>query len=96
MYARVVRWEGGDPAAIRESVARIQGESAAGPPEGVPAKGFTMLADPDNGRVIAVMLFATEADLRAGDAKLNEMSPPVTMGARGPVETYEVALDVRL
>ena len=96
MYARVVKWEGGDAAAIRESVERIRGEAQSGPPEGVPAKGFTFLADPDAGRVIAISLFETEEDLRTGDAKLNEMSPPASMGTRSAVETYEVGFDVRL
>ncbi len=77
MYARVVRWEGGDADAIRESVARIRADAQSGPPEGVPSTGFTFLADPDGGRVIAISLFATEEDLRTGDAKLDEMSPPV-------------------
>lgn len=68
-----------------------------GPPEGVPAVGFTLLADPDGGRVIAVSLFRTEEDLSAGDAVLNEMSPPGDgMGQRGPVAVYEVAVDLRL
>ena len=96
MYARVVKWEGGDAAAIREAVERIRADAASGPPEGVPSTGFTFLADPEGGRVIAIGLFKTEEDLRTGDAKLNEMSPPVSMGTRGPVEVYEVGFDTRL
>jgi hypothetical protein len=96
MYARVVTWEGGDADAIRESVARIRADAGSGPPEGVPSTGFTFLVDPDGGRVLAISLFATEEDLRTGDAKLNEMSPPVSMGARSAVRTYEVGFDVRL
>lgn len=96
MYARVVKWEGGDAQAIREAVERIRADAASGPPEGVPSTGFTFLADPEGGRVIAIGLFATEEDLRTGDAKLNEMSPPVSMGTRGPVEVYEVGFDIRM
>lgn len=96
MYARVAKWEGGSPEAIRESIARIQQDAQSGPPEGVPATGFTFLADPDGGRTVAIALFETEADLRAGDAKLNEMSPPVDMGTRVSVESYEVAAEIRL
>jgi hypothetical protein len=55
-----------------------------------------MLADPDGGRVLAITLFETEEDLRQGDATLNTMSPRTDMGSRAPVETYEVAFDVRL
>lgn len=96
MYARVVKWEDGDPAAIREAVERIRSDAQSGPPEGVPSTGFTFLADPDNGRVLAIGLFATMDDLRTGDAKLNEMDPPVSMGTRSPVEVYEVGFDIRM
>jgi hypothetical protein len=95
MYARVAKWEGGSADAIRESIERIQQQSQSGPPEGVPSTGFTFLADPDAGRVLAIAMFETEDDLRQGDAKLNEMSPPVSMGERVSVETYEVAADIR-
>jgi len=96
MYARVARWEGGDADAIRASAARMKEQSASGPPEGVPAVGFTLLIDPDNGRGLAIGLFETEDDLRQGDATLNEMSPPDDgMGQRASVEVYEVAIDLR-
>jgi hypothetical protein len=94
MYARVARWEGGKPDAIRQTAKRIGSES--GPPEGVPAKGFLLLIDPDNGRGLAVGLFETEEDLRKGDETLNSMNPPDEgMGRRASVEMYEVAADLR-
>ena len=96
MYARVVKWEGGDRDAIREAVDEINSAAASGPPEGVPAKGFLLLIDPDNGRTLAVSLFETEDDYRQGDETLNQMHPPDEgFGQRGPVEKYEVAVDVR-
>jgi len=95
-YARVVKWEGGSADAIRESIAQIQRDAGSGPPEGVPSTGFTFLADPDAGRVIAIGLFETEEDLRKGHETLEQMSPPVSMGERVFVETYEVAADIRL
>jgi hypothetical protein len=96
MYARVAKWEGGSADAIRESIERIQENSQSGPPEGVPSTGFTFLADPAAGRVIAIGMFETEEDLRQGSAALEQMSPPVDMGTRVSVETYEVAADIRL
>ena len=94
MYARVARWEGGEPDAIRQTAKRIGSES--GPPEGVPAKGFLLLIDPDNGRGLAVGLFETEEDLRKGDETLNSMNPGRgDLGKRTSVENYEVAVDVR-
>jgi len=96
MYARVVKWEGGSADAIRESIAQIERDSASGPPEGVPSTGFTFLADPDGGKVIAIGLFATEEDLQKGHATLEQMDPPTNMGTRVAVESYEVAADIRL
>jgi hypothetical protein len=56
-----------------------------------------MLIDPAGGNTMAISLFDTEDDLRAGDAVLNDMSPPDDgFGRRTSVETYEVAVDVRL
>ena len=95
-YARVVKWEGGSAEAIRESIGRIQQDSQSGPPEGVPSTGFTFLADADAGRVLAIGLFETEEDLRQGHETLEQMSPPVSMGERVSVETYEVAADIRM
>ena len=95
MYARVAKWEGGDGEAMRRSAEEINSRAESGPPDGVPAKGFMLLIDPDNGRGLAVTLFESEEDRRKGDETLNSMSPPGDeMGKRGPVEFYEVAVDV--
>ena len=96
MYARVASWEGADGEALRRTAEEMKERAASGPPEGVPATGFMMLIDPESGRSLSVVLFATEDDLRAGDAALNEMNPPNDdAGRRTSVETYEVAIDVR-
>ena len=97
MYARVARWEGADGDAMRRSAGEINSDASSGPPEGVPAKGFLLLIDPDEGQGLAIMLFETEEDLRAGDEVLNTMNPPGEgLGKRVAVETYEVAIDARL
>lgn len=97
MYARVARWEGADGDAMRRSVAEINSQAASGPPEGVPAKGFLMLIDPDNGQGLAISLFETEEDRRAGHEVLNSMNPPGDgMGKRTSVDMYEVGVDIRL
>ncbi len=96
MYARVARWEGADGDAMRRSADEINSQARQGPPEGVPAKGFLLLIDPDNGRSLAVTLFETEEDLRKGDEGLDAMTPPGDgMGRRASVEMYEVGVDVR-
>lgn len=97
MYARVAKWEGADADRMRSSAEQINSEASAGPPEGVPANGFLLLIDPDNGRSLAVALFETEEDLRKGNETLNSMNPPDDgMGRRSAVENYEVAVDMRL
>jgi hypothetical protein len=96
MYARVARFEGGDREAIRRTAEEIRSQAESGPPEGLPATGFLLLVDADGGRTLGVTLFETEADMRAGDRVLNEMSPPGEgMGRRASVEMYEVAVDMR-
>ncbi len=97
MYARVTRWEGADGDALRRSADEMKEQAAQGPPPGVPAKAFTMLIDPDNGRSLAIVLFETEEDLRTGDEALNAMNPDSEdAGPRTSVETYEVAIDVKV
>jgi hypothetical protein len=91
MYARVVRWEGGEAAAMNDSAAQIRADAGSGPPEGVPAKQFMLLHDTEGGKAVAVMLFETEEDYRQGDETLNSMNPPGDgMGQRVAVEKYEV------
>ena len=99
MYARVAKWEGADGDALRSSGERMNERAGEGPPEGVPAKGFLMLIDPDEGRSLAIALFDTEEDMRTGDEALNAMDPDPSMGDLGrrtSVEMYEVAVDVRI
>ena len=94
MHARVATFEGGDPEQVRQMVEEIRKRAASGPPEGVPAVGLLLLHRPEEGKVLNVSLFETEADLRQGDETLNAMDPPVpgAMGRRTSVETYEVAV----
>lgn len=95
MYARVVRWEGADAEALKESAARIREDAGSGPPAGVPAKALLLLQDPAAGKAMAIGLFETEEDYREGDETLNSMSPPGEgMGQRVAVEKYEVAVQL--
>ncbi len=97
MHARVARFDGAQGDAMRRSAEQINSQASSGPPEGVPAIGFLMLIDPDNGRGCAITLFETEEDMRKGHEVLNEMSPPDDgFGQRTSVEMYEVAVDMRI
>jgi hypothetical protein len=96
MYARVARWEGADGETMRSSAKDIRSRAESGPPEGVPATGFLLLTNPDEGTALAISLFDTEEDRRAGDETLNSMTPPGEgMGTRTSVEMYEVAVEVK-
>ena len=97
MYARVAKWEGAEGEALRRSADEINAQVDQGPPPGVPAKGFTMLIDPESGRSLAIALFETEEDLRKGDEALNQMNPSGDdVGKRVSVEMYEVGVEVRM
>jgi hypothetical protein len=97
MYARVVRWEGGEAEAIKRSAEEISAEAESGPPEGVPAKGLLLLHDLEGGRAMAISFFETEEDYRQGDETLSAMNPPGDgMGTRVGVDKYEVALELEV
>ncbi len=82
---------------MRRTVEQINSDATSGPPEGVPAKGFMMLIDPEKGQGLAISLFETEDDLRTGDETLNSMNPPGEgLGHRVSVEIYEVGVDAGL
>jgi hypothetical protein len=92
MHARVATFDGGDPDQVRDVVKEIEQQGQSGPPEGVPAVGFLVLHR--EGKVIAISLFESEADLQEGDATLNSMDPPVPggLGRRTSVEAYQVGV----
>ena len=94
MHARVATFEGGDPEQVKQMLSEINRQSEGGPPEGVPAVGLLALHAPNEGKVLAITLFATEEDLQKGDATLNSMEPPVpgAMGNRAGVEMFEIAV----
>lgn len=93
MYARVTTFEAEDAAEIRPMVEGIEQRTESGPPEGVPGVGFLLLHNADEGKVLAIGLFETEADLQQGDATLRSMDPPGGGGVRrASVEMYEVGV----
>lgn len=98
MYARVARFEGADAETLRQTAARINSEADSGPPEGVPAKGFLMFTDTENGRSLSITLFESENDYSKGDETLNAMSPPVDAGPgrRVSVEKYELTVKIEV
>jgi hypothetical protein len=78
---------------VRASAQGINAEAAAGPPEGLPAKGLLLLIDPDG----SGQPLRDRGGPAQGDETLNAMSPPADgMGQRTSVEMYEVAADLRM
>jgi hypothetical protein len=106
MYARVARFEGGDPALIDEQVREMKAQMDAARSGNLPAEApeqartlmevtarFMELVDRRSGASVAIAFFETEEDMRRADAALNEMSPPDGAGRRTSVEMLEVVLD---
>jgi hypothetical protein len=107
MYARVARFEGGDPSKIDEQADEMRREMQAaregGLPEGAPQEIATLmetvtrfleLVDRQTGASLGISFSETEEGMRRADEALNAMSPPDDSGIRRTsVELYEVVLD---
>lgn len=93
MHARVVKFEAADSGMQDRMAAMINAED--GPPEGVAGKRIQLLADRSSGSTYVIVNFASEEDMRAGDAVLNAMEPPpdASAGRRSSVELCEVLVD---
>lgn len=86
--ARVVAFEG----VTKERIEQLKGQMSGEPPEGLPAKEFLLLYDPEAEQSLAVLFFDNEDDYRRGDETLNAMPRDDTPGKRLSVARYDVAL----
>jgi hypothetical protein len=106
MYARLVRFEGGDPSLIDEQIADMKRQMDASRSGDVPADApeqvrtlmdtvtrFVELVDRTSGASVGIAFCKTEEDVRRADAALDSMSPPQDIGKRTSVDIYEVVLD---
>ena len=106
MYARVVRFEGGDPSVIDEQVADMKRQMDAARSGDVPADApeqvrtlmdtvtrFIELVDRESGSSVGIAFCETEENVRRADEALDSMSPPQEVGKRTAVDIFEVALD---
>jgi hypothetical protein len=90
-FARVATFEA-DDAALEAMLSEIN--RSDGPPEGIPAKRITVLADRAAGKVVVAVRFDSEEDLRTGATTLDAMSPPSGGSLRRiSVDAYEVVLE---
>jgi len=87
--ARVVSFEEVSKAHM-DKMSQEMGEGA--PPEGVPAKEFIALYDPETEKSLAIVFFDTEDDYRRGDEVLSAMPVGDTPGRRTSVSKYDVAV----
>ena len=90
MFARIARFEGGEPDSM---TAQVREDMASGPPPGLEdATGFWLLVDRERGTSLGIVFFADEEGLKRGDEALNAMSPGEGGGQRSTVEIYEVLM----
>ena len=90
-HARVVTFEA-DDAAIDALVSEIS--SAEGPPEGIPAKRITVLANRDAGQVVVATRYDSEEDMQKAAAVFEAMSPPDDSNIhRTSVDSFEILLE---
>ncbi len=90
-YSRVVTFEA-DDAAIEALLGEIK--ASDGPPEGLPAKRLTVLADRAAGKLVVAVRFDSEEDLRVGSEMFEAMSPPAAGNIRRlSVDAYEVVFE---
>jgi hypothetical protein len=91
--ARVVAFEG----VSKDRIEQLKREMSEGPPpEGMPAKEFLLLHDPEAEQSLAIVFFDNEDDYRKGDEFLNAMPAGDTPGKRQSVARYDVALRVSI
>jgi hypothetical protein len=104
MYARIARFEGGDPAGLDDQIAEMRsqlesGEPAADAPEEARTLMETVsrvmqLVDRKTGASVGIIFCDSEEKMSRADAALNRMSPPGDSGIRRTaVDIYEVAID---
>jgi hypothetical protein len=106
VYARIAKFEGGDPARIDQDLEDMRRQMADMRAGGVPAdapegakvlmetvRRFVQLVDRESGKSIGITFCETEEDMKRADEALNAMSPPDDTGKRTGVAIYEVGLD---
>jgi hypothetical protein len=105
MYARIARFEGGDPGAVDEQLAEMR-QQLEGARSGVPAEApeevrtlmdtvarFMQLVDRESATFVGITFCETEDEMRRADQALNAMSPGEGAGGRTAVDIFEVAID---
>jgi hypothetical protein len=87
--ARVVSFDGVSKDRMDEMEREMRSEQ---PPEGMPAKEFIVLHDPEAEKSLVILFFDTEDDYSRGDEMLNAIPADETPGQRTSVTRYNVAI----
>ena len=102
MYARIARFEGGDPGAVDEQIAemrtQVEGEPPADAPEEVrtlmeTVARFMQLVDRESATFVGITFCETRTKCAARTRRSNRMSPGQGGGGRTAVDIFEVAID---
>ncbi len=76
MYARVATFSVDDPEKLDGEIETTRRYTEGDRlPDGIPAAGFLMLVDREGGKVVEVLLFASEDDLRRGARRWTRWPP---------------------
>jgi hypothetical protein len=95
MFARMATFEVDDPEMIDGEIETTRRHTEGGSfPDGIPAVGFLMMIDRAGGKVVEVLLFDTEDDLREGDATMSAMAPEEGSMHRVGLDLFEVAVQI--
>lgn len=95
MFARMATFQVDDPGLIEGEVETTRRYLEGGRlPDGIPASGFLMMVDPTGGKVVEILLFETEDDLREGDATMNAYAPGEGSMHRLALDVFEVPVQV--
>jgi hypothetical protein len=88
MFARMATFQVDNPDLIEHEVDTTRRYTQGGRlPDGIPAVGFLMMVDRTGGKVVEILLFETEDDLRKGDETMDALAP-------GEGSMHRVALDL--
>jgi hypothetical protein len=89
MLVRAVTFDGVSKDRVAEMQRDMEGQD---PPEGLDAKEFILLHDPDAEKALALVFFEDEGAYESGDAILSAMPAGDVPGQRTSVTRYDLAL----
>ena len=93
MFVRVVRFADVDADRLEGLLAQI--DESEGPPEGIPATGFQVMHDEDQGTAVVLQTFESAEDMAAAEEAFDSMDASETPGTRVSVDRTELKKEMR-